>query len=197
MATAPSDAACAPRRRRLWPPCGLERREGASRRQTLPYPNPAASRQCPRALPSRHPPVLARRPALLAPCPDAAGARHRPPPVVTDQDLAGRLPAAMRHAQVREVPPVRDALHRVRRLALERGHGTGSLGDNEIADTLAGRGHCSPLTCRAGAAGVSLAGAERQEIVGAGTLGSPARRMYGQTMFASFSRPARQPNMWA
>src|SRR5690606_8755246 len=145
MATAPSDAACAPRRRRLWPPCGLERREGASRRPTLPYPNPAASRRCPRALPSRHPPVLARSPALLAPCPDAVGPRHRPPPVVADQDLAGRLPAAMRHAQVREVPPVRDALDRVRSLALERGHATGRIGDDEIADPAAGRGHCSLL----------------------------------------------------
>src|SRR5690606_1573708 len=195
MATAPSDAACAPRRRRLWPPCGLERREGASRRPTPPYPNPAASRRYPRALPSRHPPVLARSPALLAPGPDAVGLRHRPPPVVTDQDLAGRLPAAMRDTKVREVTPVRDALDRVRRLALERGNATGSLGDVEIADTVASRGHCSLLTWLACVAGVSVAGVERQEIVGGGTIGSPARRMYGQTMFACFSRPARQPNM--
>src|SRR5690606_31553673 len=145
MATAPSDALCARRRRRLWPPCGLERREGASRRPTPPYPNPAASRRYPHALPSRHPPVLARRPALLAPGPHAIVLRDRLAPVVADQDLAGRLPAAMRHAQVREVTPVRDALDRVRRLALERGHATGSIGDNEIADTVAGRGHCSLL----------------------------------------------------
>jgi len=101
----------------------------------------------------------------------------------------------MRDTKVREVTPVRDALDRVRCLALERGHATGGLGDNEIADPVAGRGHCSPLTWLAGVAGVSLAGVEHQEIVGGGTLGSPARRMYGQTMFARFSRPARQPNM--
>jgi len=117
----------------------------------------------------------------------------------------------MRDTKVREVPPVRDALDRVRCLALERGHATGCPGDNEIADTVAGRGHCSPLTWLAGVAGASRAGVEHQEIVDGGTIGSPARCMYGRTisagisvggvkvktmsLLARFSRPARQPKM--